>query len=108
NLNELILYARQGDLESYQEATQIVLDRNPEFTDLAHVLTAVNSHGATALHMASANGHIDILKFLLERLPTDGVNQANSEGNTALHWAAMSGKVESVRLLLQHQADPMV
>mmetsp|Transcript_15409 Transcript_15409/g.11217 ORF Transcript_15409/g.11217 Transcript_15409/m.11217 type:complete len:126 (-) Transcript_15409:178-555(-) len=54
--------------------------------------------------MASANGHAEIVKVLLENGADPNV--INEAGNTALHWAALNGKEDVVKLLLQYKADP--
>ncbi|XP_020596139.1 ankyrin repeat-containing protein P16F5.05c-like, partial [Phalaenopsis equestris] len=51
-----------------------------------------------ALHMAAANGHVDIVEYLI-RNGVD-VNTSNTEKNTPLHWACLNGKKEVVRALI--------
>jgi Lysine methyltransferase/Ankyrin repeats (3 copies)/Ankyrin repeats (many copies) len=79
--------------------------------------------GNTALHMAAANGHYDIVELLLlaasrqtrTRLNDDHDGDddddssasfhlhliPNTAGNTALHWAAANGKTKIVKRLLR-------
>jgi len=45
--------------------------------------------GNSAIHMACANGNIEILKMLLEN--GGDVNILNSSKNSPLHWAALNG-----------------
>ena len=53
--------------------------------------------GNTALHKASANGHISILKLLA----ASGASHApNSSGNYPLHWAVQQGQHDAVSILL--------
>ncbi|KAK9939491.1 hypothetical protein M0R45_016186 [Rubus argutus] len=61
-------------------------------------LDSKDSQGRTALHMASANGHLDIVEYLVCR----GVdlNAPNEEMNTPLHWACLNGHVEVVKKLI--------
>ncbi|MFN9902285.1 MAG: ankyrin repeat domain-containing protein, partial [bacterium] len=59
----------------------------------------------TALHMASANGFLDIVKLLLQQQGQNGaavinVNVQNESGNTALHYASLNGKKDVVQGLL--------
>lgn len=59
----------------------------------------------TALHVASANGFLDIVKLLLSQQGEDGaavidVNTQNDTGNTALHYASLNGKKEVVEALI--------
>ncbi|KAJ1910765.1 ankyrin repeat-containing protein [Tieghemiomyces parasiticus] len=109
NLDEVISYARAGSLADYQEACAALAALRPEVCadPVGQVLAATNSQGLTALHMAAANGHMELLGYLLAQLPPVAVNRPNAEGNTALHWAAVAGQVEAVRELLKHQADPL-
>lgn len=46
-------------------------------------------NGNTGLHMASANGHTNVVKLLVQHYGHSFVK--NSSGNTPLHWAAANG-----------------
>ncbi|CAI9765229.1 unnamed protein product [Fraxinus pennsylvanica] len=61
-------------------------------------LDSKDSQGRTALHMAAANGHLDIINYLL--LNGADVNASNVENNTPLHWACLNGHVEAVKHLI--------
>lgn len=67
---------------------------------------------SSPLHAASAAGHFDIVKILLENgavvnQPVDPWYEDNEEaGFSALHLAAREGHDKVVALLLQHKADP--
>ncbi|MGK3761079.1 MAG: hypothetical protein ACI8RD_013397 [Bacillariaceae sp.] len=50
--------------------------------------------GNTGLHLASANGHTNIVKLLV-RIHRHSFT-SNSSGNTPLHWAAANGQVSVV------------
>ena len=50
--------------------------------------------GNTGLHLASANGHTNIIKLLV-RIHRHSFT-SNSSGNTPLHWAAANGQVSVV------------
>ncbi|XP_050297321.1 uncharacterized protein LOC126736813 [Anthonomus grandis grandis] len=58
--------------------------------------------GRTTLHFAVSNGHINIVKILLNH----GANvcQATNKGNTALHIATSKHYKEIVEVLLQHMS----
>ena len=59
---------------------------------------ALESAGRSALHAAGENGHLPIVRLLLDRkAPIDAVD--DDDGRTALHVAAMSGFPDIVRLL---------
>ncbi|KAA8544585.1 hypothetical protein F0562_022556 [Nyssa sinensis] len=78
-------------------------------------LDSKDSQGRTALHMASANGHLDIVDYLISS--GVDVNTSNVEKNTPLHWACLNGHVEvvkklilagaSVSVLNSHERTPM-
>jgi len=53
---------------------------------------------AAALFFAAANGHLEIVKMLLEKDADPTL--ANAGGNTALHWACLNGHAEVVRALM--------
>lgn len=53
----------------------------------------------SGLHMASANGHILAVKFLIHH--KHGFTK-NSSGNTPLHWAAANGQAEVVAYFTKH------
>ena len=84
---ELLECARYGEDEELQ---QLINKGTPvNFTD---------DQGNTALHRASANGHLSIVKLLA----LAGSNHvANNSGNFPLHWAVQQGHLEVTKALLQ-------
>jgi len=62
----------------------------------------VNSHchtaTSTALHFAAKEGHVDVVKYILQQ--GGDVNAADSNGRTSLHLAAAANKVDVVRVLM--------
>ena len=61
--------------------------------------------GNSALHFASANGHLEAMTLLLEN--NASINLQNKSQNTALHWASLCGQLESVKLLCEwHEKHP--
>ncbi|KAK4411360.1 (-)-isopiperitenone reductase [Sesamum angolense] len=78
-------------------------------------LDSEDSQGRTALHMASANGHVHIVDYLINN--GVNVNACNMEKNTPLHWACLNGQIEVVKrlilaganisLLNSHERTPM-
>jgi ankyrin repeat protein len=66
------------------------------------VATGVNvderdANGATALHWASCNGHVDVMMALVE-LSADK-DAKDADGDTPLHVAAAYGHVEAIKAL---------
>ena len=69
------------------------------------ILTVRNKYGNSAIHYASANGHLELLKYLLS-FPEcrEIINLKNESGSTALHWSIPSD-VHIAKLLLEAGAD---
>ena len=87
---ELLECARYGE----DDDLQAMLDRGvpADFTD---------DNGSTALHKASANGHVGCV----ERLLNAGASHvANHSGNLPLHWATQQGHAAVVDVLLRRVA----
>ena len=61
--------------------------------------------GKNALIYASANGHLDILRYLLAR-PEILVNAKDKEGKTALIHAVFYARKETISILLNNKANP--
>lgn len=89
----LIDGARHGDVEDVLEALKGGANVN-----------AQDDLGRTALHMASANGRLELVQLLLEA--GADVGTCNVEKNTPLHWACLNGHVQVVALLLKYGASP--
>jgi len=64
----------------------------------------VNKPGWTPLHYAATNGHLDIMKLLLEHHAY--IDAASPNGTTPLMMAARYGTPSAVKLLLEAGADP--
>src|ERR1700731_2118307 len=60
-------------------------------------------HGATALQMASLNGHLAIVERML--IAMQDIHAQHKDGWTALHFASQSGHVEVVERLLAAGAN---
>lgn len=65
----------------------------------------VDENGNTALHLAAANGCIEVVRLLLES--GADFNASNAAGNTALHWAALTNQLAVVKTLCEGGADPL-
>ncbi|KAH3674827.1 hypothetical protein WICMUC_003030 [Wickerhamomyces mucosus] len=98
--------ARYGDLETLQE----IFSELP--SSLLFEIKDEHTH-TNAIHVASANGHLETVKYLLSLLAKQDaiklVNIQNIEGNTPLHWAALNGHLQIVQLLCdEYEADAFV
>ncbi|KAI8365832.1 ankyrin repeat-containing domain protein [Choanephora cucurbitarum] len=100
-LDDIIYFSRAGELDDLKE-----LKASPE------LFVEKDDTGKTAIHMASANNHVEIVKYILEQFSTlddkkkaELVNTKNNEGNTPLHWAALNGHLEVVKLLVENGGD---
>lgn len=103
----IILDARAGDLDSLKEIFTTMIDPSA----LIECKDEVSK--SSALHMAAANGHFEVAKYMLSIVPKDRVkdwvNLQNDTGNTALHWASLNGKLDIVQLLCdEYEADPFI
>ena len=85
----LMLAALKGEL---QLATQLVKKG-----------ADVNKTGWTPLHYAASNGHISVVKLLLENYAY--IDAESPNGTTPLMMASMYGSPETVKLLLDEGAD---
>ena len=88
--------ARFGELEDMKNALK---DADKDFD-----YNLKDFGGNTALHMSCANGHLNIVKYLIEDLKCD-INCKNNSNNTPLHWAAINGQKDIVCYLLDKNAD---
>ncbi|AGO13017.1 AaceriAFL146Wp [[Ashbya] aceris (nom. inval.)] len=103
----IIADARMGDLDSLKQIFSELID--PKLLPSCRDPDTL----CTPLHMAAANGHADVARYLLSLLEPaaarDWVAAQNATGNTALHWAALNGRLEVVQLLCDdYEADPFV
>lgn len=88
----LVQYAAQGDAS----VVQLLLQAGIKATDADPV------RHVTALHNAAAQGHVGLVKLLMER--GADVNAADWQGITPLIAASFYGRVEAMRMLLAQGA----
>ncbi|AWU74917.1 hypothetical protein CAS74_003277 [Pichia kudriavzevii] len=106
-MDNVIYDARFGDLESLTE----IFTKEVEPSVIKTIKDEYSL--STPFHMAAANGHIEVLKFLLSLIPDEDerkniLNLKNDSGNTALHWAAYNGHLEIVQMLCDSGSDPFI
>ena len=67
-----------------------------------------NDRGVTPLHLAAAEGHLEICKQMLNVIEPendeclDDLNPKDNEGSTPLHYSALNGHMSICRLLLRN------
>ena len=88
--------SRFGELADLKEAMK---DATKDFN-----VNLVDFGGNTALHLASANGFIDVVKYLVNELHCD-IDPKNKSLSTPLSWAAFNGQKNVVEFLLEKGAD---
>jgi ankyrin repeat protein len=66
----------------------------------------INKPGWTPLHYAAANGHVKIMKQLLDE--SAFIDAQSPNGTTPLMMAAMYGSTQAVELLIEEGADLMM
>lgn len=65
--------------------------------------------GETALHLAilrEMGNSLQIVDFLIQNMPTGGIDRTTVDGETALHLSARHDRSEAMKLLLRAGADP--
>jgi|EP00802_Teleaulax_amphioxeia_P016325 ankyrin repeat protein len=60
--------------------------------------------GHTPLHMCAANGHVEVMQFILNQKGCDA-NVQTKLGNTAVHLAALNARAEACKLLINNGVD---
>ncbi|KAJ5089128.1 hypothetical protein N7532_007812 [Penicillium argentinense] len=120
-IDDLIYDARAGDLEALTADIANLASQNT-CAESQIVASAIDMEdeseggtGSCVLHFPAANGNIEILNFLLQKLSTGDaaqrtafVNHTNHSGNTPLHWAALNTHIECVKALVEAGADVTV
>lgn len=93
-----------------QDESPLMLAALKGLTDICRQLIAkdadINKPGWTALHYAATNGHLDIMRLLLENHAY--IDATSPNGTTPLMMAARYGTPSAVKLLLEADADPML
>ncbi|XP_067129565.1 uncharacterized protein [Centruroides vittatus] len=85
--------ARNGDLD----IVKLLSKANRKFIE------TVDERGWTPTHLAAANNHVEIVKFLARE--GAHVSALDPSGYTALHTAAMQGHKDCIEVLLEAEAN---
>jgi ankyrin repeat protein len=64
------------------------------------IVEAVDAHGQNALHYAAANGHLEIVRFLLTMAGAN-LEATSNDGFTPLYFACWNGHLEVVKYLVE-------
>jgi hypothetical protein len=88
-------FARRGDLTLLRQQVE----------EFAADINQPDVHKMTALHYSAKRGHLDVVKFLIERRAD--LELRNGTGQTPLLSAAQSGQTLVVDQLIMSKADPV-
>ncbi|KZT22464.1 ankyrin [Neolentinus lepideus HHB14362 ss-1] len=97
--DELLLSCRYGDLNDVQEFVK---------KHGQSALAVRDENGNTILHMASGNGHIELLEYVLPLVPPSLLSAQNESKSTALHWACINSHLPVIQKLVQFPNGPGV
>ncbi len=101
--DRLVKAARDGKVEEVRELLDKGADINAQKCYLA--LSRGLSSDLTALQCATANGHAEVVRLLLERGANLEIKDRDGKGVTALLMAADNHNIEITKLLLKAGAD---
>ena len=99
-IDDLLLSARYGDLEDLESVLSPLFASSAAPTEL--LASIKNDDANTLLHYAAANGHLDVVRFLLPHADLAALLAQNVSGNTPLHWAGLNGHLDTVKALVAH------
>ncbi|KAF8315912.1 cytoplasmic protein [Clavulina sp. PMI_390] len=97
-LEDVILSARFGELDEIKAFV--------EKYGATTLSEARDESGNSVLHMTCANGHQDILEYLLPIMPPSLLSAQNSSGSTPLHWATLNEQIDTMKTLVAHPSGP--
>ena len=90
----LLMCASMGDKDN---VVKYLMDQGAD-------ITIMDIDGKVPLHYATYNGHLNVIKLLIESKP-ELINAPTLQGETALHIATKTGQTEVVKYLLSKRAD---
>ncbi|KAK9380949.1 ankyrin repeat-containing domain protein [Kockiozyma suomiensis] len=118
-VEDLIYSARSEDLDGLKHLLNNLCKELGQ-SEAEVLLQAVDPYTqSTPLHMACANGFLEITEYILSKFPTPSPDSplepnttlatfVNDSGNTALHWACLNGHLKIVEKLCDAGADPFL
>ncbi len=86
--------AAKGELDNVKE----LLAQRPE-----DVKAQDEKNQYTPLHWAAANGHVEVMQYLIEH--GADISARDKNGTTPIHLAAENDQIEALKFLLDHGAD---
>ncbi|KAK4157190.1 ankyrin repeat-containing protein YAR1 [Chaetomidium leptoderma] len=110
-IDDLLYASRTGEKDELATVLSSLAER--EKVSAAEILTSAKDEGkSTCLHMATGNGHVEIVTLLLSHFTSRPAEEKqafldapNEYGNTGLHWAALGGHLAVVKLLVEGGAS---
>lgn len=92
--------------ESAKNIFDFVQENNLEKVKLfsSEELSILDESGMSLLHWASDRGYLEMVQYLLQRIPHH-INSQDNEGQTALHYAVSCSHEEIVKILLENKAN---
>ncbi|KAM7211637.1 Ankyrin repeat-containing domain protein [Rhypophila decipiens] len=111
-IDDLLYFARTGDQEELASTLTALAER--EKVSTAEILSSArDDKKSTCLHMATGNGHLETIKYILTQFQNRPkpekqafLDAGNEFGNTGLHWASLGGFLEVVKFLMAEGASP--
>ncbi|KAK9467102.1 ankyrin repeat-containing domain protein [Lipomyces arxii] len=105
-IDDLLDSARSNDLNELKNNLNLISTRLEcaESDVISHTIDVYSKN--TLLHMASANGLLEIILFLLSFNINNMLSFKNESGNTPLHWACLNGHLNIVKTLCDFGASP--
>ncbi|KAD6794916.1 hypothetical protein E3N88_05812 [Mikania micrantha] len=86
-------------MRNHHQFAVVLLTQNPKLA------TALDMQRRTALHLASANGNLEMVKVIVRAGGRDVCGLRDEDGLTPLHLAAMKEHLEVVKVLVQTNQD---